>query len=728
MNRFPSPGWLHAALALIVGFGALAWLAGVEPAWAAPSNHPKLAHRLADLADLAPREPAAVAAYARDHGLKLKNGLVQAVLVPAPSGDIDRRAVAARGATVDGSALGLVRVLVPAPRLALLADEPSVGFIRPPLTPYPLVVSEGVAATGAATFQGAGYTGAGIKVAIIDLGFSQLTQAISAGEVPTPFFTKDYTGTGLEADTQHGTAVAEVVHDMAPGAGLALMKIGDEIDLANAKNDAYAQGCDIVNHSVGWVNSSFYDGTGPISAVVDDARFNKGILWCNAAGNSAQRHWEGDLKDADGDSWHEFSGTQERDQISGSYSIAAIFLTWNDWPASNQDLDLYLVDARGFIIAASAAPQDGTQEPTEAIYTVLRGKAPWSILVKKYGVTKPLRIEIFSFYHDFQYQVPQSSLMDPANAAGATVVGAIDVANYTTGPIEYFSSWGPTNAGLIKPDLAGPDGNSSWTYNGKFYGTSSSSPHVAGAAALLLSQNPSLTADGLALKLEGDAIDMGDSGKDNVYGAGRLNLVLGGNPPPGAPTGLAASGGNAQVTLAWNANTEPDLAGYNVYRSTTSGGPYAKINGALVGTNAYLDTGVTNGTPYYYVVTAVDTAAQESGYSNQASATPQAPPAGVTVTSISPNCATPKSTITVTVTGTGFASGAALTFQGGAGPAPTASNVVVQSSTHLTATVKIKSGGPGTCRYWNVRVTNPDGGTGVLAGGFTVSPSGCPCP
>lgn len=95
--------------------------------------------------------------------------------------------------------------------------------------------------------------------------------------------------------------------------------------------------------------------------------------------------------------------------------------------------------------------------------------------------------------------------------------------------------------------------------------------------------------------------------------------------PPAPPTGLVASAGNAVVNLDWSDNGEADLAGYNIYRGTTSGGPYSQINGALVAGSSYSDTTVSNGTTYYYVVTAVDTNANESGNSNQASATPQAP-------------------------------------------------------------------------------------------------------
>ncbi|MFH1032654.1 MAG: hypothetical protein V1767_08860 [Chloroflexota bacterium] len=91
--------------------------------------------------------------------------------------------------------------------------------------------------------------------------------------------------------------------------------------------------------------------------------------------------------------------------------------------------------------------------------------------------------------------------------------------------------------------------------------------------------------------------------------------------PPAAPTGLTAYGGNQKVTLDWNDNTEPDLAGYNVYRGTVSGN-YTKINGSLVSTSNYTDSTVTSGTTYYYAVKAVDLGSHESGYSNEDNATP----------------------------------------------------------------------------------------------------------
>ncbi|RUS47809.1 glycoside hydrolase family 48 protein [Cohnella sp. AR92] len=103
---------------------------------------------------------------------------------------------------------------------------------------------------------------------------------------------------------------------------------------------------------------------------------------------------------------------------------------------------------------------------------------------------------------------------------------------------------------------------------------------------------------------------------DRLLGGGAVTPTV-----PAAPAGLAATAGNAQATLTWSASS--GAASYNVKRATTSGGPYATV---ATGVNAtsYADTGLTNGTTYYYVVSAVNAAGQ-SANSAQASATPTAP-------------------------------------------------------------------------------------------------------
>jgi len=101
---------------------------------------------------------------------------------------------------------------------------------------------------------------------------------------------------------------------------------------------------------------------------------------------------------------------------------------------------------------------------------------------------------------------------------------------------------------------------------------------------------------------------------------------------PAAPTALSANPGDETVTLNWNDNNEPDLDGYNVYRSTTSGAPYGgPLNGSLRLISDYNDNDVNNGTTYYYVVTAVDTSSNESGCSNETSAAPTAGSSSITI-------------------------------------------------------------------------------------------------
>jgi hypothetical protein len=105
----------------------------------------------------------------------------------------------------------------------------------------------------------------------------------------------------------------------------------------------------------------------------------------------------------------------------------------------------------------------------------------------------------------------------------------------------------------------------------------------------------------------------------------------GGGTPPPAPTGLIAAAGNAQATLNWNASS--GATSYNVKRSTTNGGPYTTIASGVTATT-FTNTGLTNGTTYFFVVSAVNSSG-ESANSNQASATPQnaqsPPPAPTTL-------------------------------------------------------------------------------------------------
>jgi hypothetical protein len=92
------------------------------------------------------------------------------------------------------------------------------------------------------------------------------------------------------------------------------------------------------------------------------------------------------------------------------------------------------------------------------------------------------------------------------------------------------------------------------------------------------------------------------------------------NTPQTIPVSLTLNAPTiSSATLTWNANTDSDLAGYKIYRGTASG-VYGAVLTTLQGNaTSYVATGLQSGTTYYFVVTAYDTAGNESPYSNEVS-------------------------------------------------------------------------------------------------------------
>jgi hypothetical protein len=143
------------------------------------------------------------------------------------------------------------------------------------------------------------------------------------------------------------------------------------------------------------------------------------------------------------------------------------------------------------------------------------------------------------------------------------------------------------------------------------------------------------------------------------------NLTLGEitaliTPPPAAPTGLVAVAGNGRVALSWSASAT--ATNYYVKRSLTSGGGYTTIatNASLTFTN----TGLSNGTLYYFVVSAVNVSGS-SVNSTEVSATPVAPPAAPTGLAATVGNSTVALSWSVTATATNYYVKCSLTTGGG---------------------------------------------------------------
>jgi len=449
----------------------------------------------------------------------------------------------------------LIKLTVPLSQLSdIVGKLTGVAFIRPPYVPFPLgTTSQGVAAIGAAAFHTAGNRGGGVKIAVIDLGFSGLSQAQARGDLPYSINQNDLTGTGLTNGITHGTAVAEIVHDVAPDAQLYLIKIADEVDLDLAVTYCLNNGIDIINHSLGWYNTNFYDGTGTVADIARRAVAG-GSLWVNAAGNEAESHWEGTFSDGNADGWLD----QTISFYSGSGSQIVLFLTWNDWPQASSDYDLYLFDPASNLVASSTKHQTGTEEPTESIQTAASMSGTYTVRIQGTGSRK---LELFNLYQSISPAIASSSILAPANVAEVIAVGAIAYSQYTTGPQQPYSSQGPTSDGRAKPDLCAPDNVATGTapYT-SFPGSSGAAPHAAGAAALLLSQNPTMSESALRTSLLSQTIPMGSA---NIYGYGRLYLQPPGpsNQPPTAFFSISPASGQPGDWFQFNASTSQDPDG-----------------------------------------------------------------------------------------------------------------------------------------------------------------------
>ena len=86
-----------------------------------------------------------------------------------------------------------------------------------------------------------------------------------------------------------------------------------------------------------------------------------------------------------------------------------------------------------------------------------------------------------------------------------------------------------------------------------------------------------------------------------------------------ALSGTGAAPVSHAVSLTWAPGSSP-YAGFNVYRGTSSGGPYTRVDTSMVSSTSYIDAGVNSGQTYYYVATELDSSGTESSYSSEVSA------------------------------------------------------------------------------------------------------------
>src|SRR5690348_7877630 len=478
-------------------------------------------------------------------------------------------AVRHAGGRVLARVAGEVSATVPRSALTALAGSAGVSDVAPAVEAVPDVVSEGVAKSGASTWLNAtpATTGAGVTVAIVDTGFGNLSAEVAAGALPAGTTVSPLNnGCSDVNNTEHGTAVAEIVHQMAPSAKLQLYCIGDTTGFRQAEQDIVSRGIPIVNSSLSLPGDSRGDGAGDATsaaATVQAAR-KAGVLWIASAGNNGQDHWSGTFADSDRDGYTDLNGTTSTNESDAVVvppgQSGTAYLTWDQWPQSSAPVTLvatpYKCNPSGcqtstLVLTACPVPNSCSVAQPSGSRPVLSLNLPnnttsnnfeWVIQVKQGSGTPAVRYDL-TYYRDVgpsllsasnSSRAAAGSVDSPASSPYALAVGA---ANVSTNSPEPYSSQGPTIDRRVKPDITGFDNvATNLDQFTTFSGTSAGAPHVAGAAALVKSANSNLDAAQLQAQLESRATGIA-AGAPPTNQLGHGLLALGSRPPVTAPAG-----------------------------------------------------------------------------------------------------------------------------------------------------------------------------------------------
>ncbi len=459
--------------------------------------------------------------------------------------------------------------------------------------------------------------GAGVTVGILSDSFNFLGGAatdIASGDLPGPGNPDGFTtAVNILADsgsTDEGRAMAQIVHDVAPGAHLAFATAnGGQAALATriASLRTTAGANVIVDDVIYFAEPMFQDG---IIAQAVDSVMAAGVAYFSSAGNNARRAYQsafqpgpalaaGSIPSAAGapafrgGTAHNFGGgiilqsvtVPGNSTISISFQWSSPYFSVSGAPGSPNDLDIYLLNAAGTQILAGSTASNVGGDPIEVFGFQNNGAtANFTVMIVNFSGPNPGLMKYVQFRGTINtFATNSGTIYGHANAKGAEAVGAAfygQTPRFGVSPavLESFSSSGTTpiffdtsghsiiDARSNKPGIVAPDGVNTTFFGSdvdgdgfpNFFGTSAAAPHAAAVAALVLQKSPGLLPAALYSVLESTALDMGAPGFDSDSGFGliqadkalaQLSTALMLSPAPG--TTLAG----AAATFSWTAGT-----------------------------------------------------------------------------------------------------------------------------------------------------------------------------
>ena len=404
-----------------------------------------------------------------------------------------------------------------------------------------------------------GVDGTGIGIGVISDGVRTLADRQASGDVSARVTVLP----GQAGARDEGTALLEILHDLAPGAELYFATgLGGQARMAVNIEALCEAGANVIFDDIGYLHEAAFQND--IVAQGVNAAVADGCVFFSAGGNDGNLTngtsgvWEGDYAagsalEVDGrrvGTKHDFGGGVEANELRGR-SVRTIILQWADpLGASTNDYDLFLVNENGDVIASSTDTQDGTQDPIESIsspifdYSGLR-----VVVVKASGANRYLRVQALSgplaiatagtlYGHSAQENAISVAMVDVATAGGSGGVfdGTESVrSGNSDGPRRIFfqpdgtaitaGNFSATGGKLLqKPDLTAATCVATATPGfSRFCGTSAAAPHAAAIGALMLEAAggpDQVTLAQLRTAMTGAALDIEAAGVDRDSGAG----------------------------------------------------------------------------------------------------------------------------------------------------------------------------------------------------------------
>lgn len=409
--------------------------------------------------------------------------------------------------------------------------------------------SEGDAILRSDQLRATGLLGAGVKVGIISDGANNWTTASASGDLPATITTygsctvqqRNVSACLAGKTCNEGTAMAEIVHDLAPQAEIAVAAASTSLEFIQRINQlANNFKANIIVDDLKFYAEPFF-ADGDIAQAV--AALPDNIIYITSAGNAGDFHYEDQFRPNGGTGAviHEFSsGVDRMEFIVPAQGYTMPTLQWND-PFDNplNNYDLLIATQTGFVYRTDTAPATKAKKSL-CIPNLTNVDIHYDAIVKRTsGNTK--RIELFFVSSGelgsdgIEFNQASGSVFGHAGIPSVITVGAINAAEPGNNGIAPYSSRGPSRIDFpslsvrAKPDLVAIDGvmvSGAGGFPSPFFGTSAAAPHVAGIAALLMSSQSRFDAKKVKEALTLGAIDLGPTGHDPSYGFGRVDAIM----------------------------------------------------------------------------------------------------------------------------------------------------------------------------------------------------------